>query len=170
MMRSLTRVEYRWARAALGAIYPSQSTDALRLGICDLDVEGFLADLLGRIPFAAALGLRAAIWLVALAPVLLMHRFVTVARLGVLERQALVLALSSSSVYGVRQLVMALKATGGLLFGAAAAVRAAALGEAPDPGREREMRGEARAAALVPVEALARRSKSKEMVDDGIVL
>jgi hypothetical protein len=167
MMRSLTRVEYRWARAALGAIYPSDSTESLSLGICDLDIEGFLADLLGRIPLMAALGLRAAIWIVALGPIFLLRRFVTVVRLDRLERQALVGALSSSSIYAVRQLVMALKATGGLLFGAAASVRIAARGGSKAQAEGLEPKSQVtRPGELLAAHTLARRSK--EQAVDGI--
>jgi hypothetical protein len=154
-MRSLTRVERSWARATLEAIYPARSCDALPLGIGDLDVEGFLADLLRRIPLTSALGLRVAIWIVALAPIFLLRRFVTVNRLGSLEQQAIVLALLSSSIYAVRQLVTALKATGGLLYGAAASVRNTARGESLESSGER----------LVAPHSLARRAKEKS-VDD----
>jgi hypothetical protein len=119
VIRSLTRIEERWASVALGAIYPSGSSEALPARIGDRDVRAFLKDLFGRIPLTAAVGLRVAIWIVALAPIFLMRRFVTVAHLDVPERHALLDALSSSSSYAVRQLVVALKATGGLLFGAA---------------------------------------------------
>jgi hypothetical protein len=123
MIRSLTRIEQSWACAALAAIYPSGSSEALPVHIDDLDVQGFLKDLFGRIPLTAALGLRVAIWIVGLAPLFLMRRFATVAHLGTHDREMLLEALSRSSSYAVRQLIVALKATGGLLFGAAVSVR-----------------------------------------------
>jgi hypothetical protein len=148
MIRSLSRTERRWARAAFGAIYPSHSCEAIEVGICDLDVEAFLGDLLRRIPLMAVLGLRVGIWIVALAPILVLKRFVTILGLTPGEQQALVIALLSSSSYAIRQLVVALKATGGLLFGGDFAVRSVARGEVP-------MRG---ALALVASGTLVRRA------------
>jgi hypothetical protein len=123
MIRSLTRLEERWACAALSAIYPGGGEERWPLGIRQGDVEGFLRDLFARVPLLAALGLRAAIWIVALAPIFLMGRLVTVMRLSSHEQQALLATLSSSSSYAVRQLILALKASGGMLFGAALSVR-----------------------------------------------
>jgi hypothetical protein len=156
-VRSLARFERNWARAALGAIYPKGASPALPIGIGDLDIEAFLADLLRRIPLTAALGL-----LVALAPVFLMRRLATVARLGPLEQQALVALLLSSSSYAVRQLVMALKATGGLLYGAAESVRAVTRGESTDPLSSADASGE----RLLPAHALARRAPAKQEEED----
>jgi hypothetical protein len=161
-VRSLARFERNWARAALGAIYPKGASPALPIGIGDLDIEAFLADLLRRIPLTAALGLRVAIWIVALAPVFLMRRLATVARLGPLEQQALVALLLSSSSYAVRQLVMALKATGGLLYGAAESVRAVTRGESTDPLSSADASGE----RLLPAHALARRAPAKQEEED----
>ncbi len=132
-MRSMTKVERGWARAALGAIYPSGACDALPMGVCEFDVEGFLDDLFQRIPLQAVLGLRVAVWIVALAPVFLLGRVVTIVRLSEEERQAVVARLLSSTIYSVRQLVVALKATGGLFYGGVGAVRAAVLGDDEAP-------------------------------------
>ena len=130
MMRTLSRTERGWAFAALGAIYPSHATDSLPVGVCDLALGEYLRDLFASIPLMAALGLRAAIWIVALAPPFVLRRAVTVMGLDAKERQALVERLLSSSSYGIRQLVVALKAIGGLFFGGAASVKAAIFGEA----------------------------------------
>jgi hypothetical protein len=130
MMRSLTRTERDWAFAALGAIYPSRASSSLSVGVCDLALGEYLRDLFLSIPLMAVLGLRAAIWIVALAPPFVLRRMVTVMGLDAEERQLLVERLVSSPSYGVRQLVVALKAIGGLFFGAAASVKAAIFGDA----------------------------------------
>jgi hypothetical protein len=125
MIRSLTRTERDWAFAALGAIYPSRASASLPVGVCDLALADYLRDLFASIPLLAVVGLRAAIWVVALAPPFVMRRMVTVAGLADDERRALLERLLRSPSYGVRQLVMALKAVGGLFFGGAASVKEA---------------------------------------------
>jgi hypothetical protein len=125
MLRSLTGFERAWAFAALGAIYPSHANARLSVGVCDLPLREYLRDLFASVPLTAAIGLRAAIWIVALAPPFVLGRMVTVMGLDAGERQSLVERLLSSPRYGVRQLLVALKAVGGLFFGGAAAVKAA---------------------------------------------
>jgi len=131
MIRTLTRFEESWAFAALGAIYPSGASARLSIGVCDLALGDYLRDLFATIPLMAALGLRAAIWIVALAPPIVLGRMVTVLGLDPAQRQALVERLVGSTSYGVRQLVLALKAIGGLYFGGAAGVKAAIFGSGP---------------------------------------
>ena len=146
MIRSLSRTEERWAFAALGAIYPSRATAGLPVGVCDLDLGGYLRDLFAHVPVTVAVGLRAAIWIVALAPPFVLHRMATVIGLDAEERRVLVARLLASPRYGVRQLVVALKAIGGLLFGGAEGVRAAIF----DRGSPES------ASRLLPASALAR--------------
>jgi hypothetical protein len=121
--RTLTATENRWAEAAFGAIFPSNAHPKLRTGIVELDVPTFLTDLRSRVPYRSALGLRLAIWMVALAPIFVLHRFRTITGLDPKAREALVGALLVSSIYPVRQLVILLKAIGALLYGRAASVR-----------------------------------------------
>jgi hypothetical protein len=137
MMRSLSRTERDWAFAALGAIYPSRASERLPVGVCDLALGEYLRDLFASIPLMAVLGLRAAIWIVALAPPFVLRRRVTVMGLDARERQALVERLLESSSYGIRQLITALKAIGGLFFGSAASVKLAIFGEGRVPGHPR---------------------------------
>jgi hypothetical protein len=139
MMRTLSRIERDWAFAALGAIYPSRASARLSVGVCDLELADYLRDLFASIPLMAALGLRAAIWIVALAPPFVLRRAVTVMGLDARERQTLVERLLGSSSYGIRQLLTALKAIGGLFFGGAASVKLAIFGEGRVPGRPGEL-------------------------------
>jgi len=146
MIRSLSRTEERWAFAALGAIYPSRATPGLPVGVCDLELGAYLRDLFQHVPLTAAVGLRIAIWIVALAPPFVLHRMATVVGLGAEERRDLVTRLLASPRYGVRQLVVALKAIGGLFFGGAASVHAAIFDRAPSSSGAR----------LLPASALVR--------------
>ncbi len=131
---TFTRTELRWARAAFETIFPENASARLPMGIAQLDVEGFLSEVRARSPVDAALGLRIAIWIVALAPIVVLHRFATLASLARPERERVMRALLSSPVYAVRQLVLLLKAIGALLYAGAAPVRTSILSPArPTP-------------------------------------
>jgi hypothetical protein len=119
----LTQWEGRWAEAAIGAIYPGSTEDGFA-DIRAMDVPGFLQRVLRTIPFKAALGLRIAIWLVALAPLLLLRRFATIAGLALEERELVVARLVASETYAIRSLVLILKTMGALLYAGNDAVRA----------------------------------------------
>jgi hypothetical protein len=137
MIRALFRFERVWARAALDAIYPSAASKDLPVGISAFDVDSFFDDLFLRLPLVTALGLRAAIWMVALAPLFVLHRLSTIARLGSGDRNLLILRLLGSQRYAVRQLVMALKATGGIFYGGAPQIRERVLHpQGRDSGRD----------------------------------
>jgi hypothetical protein len=118
----LTQWEGRWAEAAIGAIFPG----SLEEGFADIramDVPGFLQQVVRTVPFKAAFGLRVAIWLVALAPLVLLRRFATIAGLALEEREVVVARLVASKTYAIRSLVMILKTMGALLYAGDDAVR-----------------------------------------------
>lgn len=124
-MRTLTKVESRWARGAFGAIFPANGVTGI--GICDLDVETFLMEVRSSTSFKSALGVRAAIWIVAFAPLFILGPFKgglrTIAGLDQASREVVVAALMASPIYFVRQLTMLLKAVGAILYAGAPAVR-----------------------------------------------
>jgi hypothetical protein len=131
-MRGWNRFELEWARAALAAIFPG-SREAGLAGIAEMDVGRHLADVRRHAPRRAVVALRLAIWLVALAPLFTIGRFTTILRLGMAERERVLVRLASSPVYAVRQLTLILKTTGALLYAAAPAVRARMRGPASKP-------------------------------------
>jgi hypothetical protein len=119
----MTRFEHRWAVAAMEAIFPGSS----EIGLSDIramNVDGFLRELMVRLPLRAALGIRLAVWLVALAPLFVLWRFATIARLALDDRQRVIAALVASESYAVRSLVLILKTMGALLYAADDGVRA----------------------------------------------
>jgi hypothetical protein len=118
----LTRFESRWAEASMQAIFPG-SRDMGLSDIRAMNVDGFLRELMSELPWRAAIGLRLAVWLVALAPFFLMRRLVTIARLGPDDRERIVARLVSSKSYAIRSLVLVLKALGALLYAADDGVR-----------------------------------------------
>jgi hypothetical protein len=111
----LARFEYRWADAAMGAIFPG-STETGLSDIRGMDVPGFLRDVLRYVPFQTALGLRLAVWLVALAPLFVLGRLATIASLGLADRERVVEVLVKSRVYAIRSFVLILKTIGALLY------------------------------------------------------
>ena len=125
----LTTFESRWAEAAMGAIFPGSSDDGLK-GIGAMDVRGFLAQLMVTVPAQAALGLRVAVWIVALAPLFVLGRFATIVGLGQVDREKVVATLVASRSYAIRSLVLILKTIGALLYAGDDAVRARMLAPA----------------------------------------
>jgi hypothetical protein len=119
----LTRFETRWAEAEMGAIFPGSSTEGLA-DIRNLGVGAFLQEVMGAEPFKAALGLRLAIWMVALAPLLVLGRLATIAGRKLPDREAVVTRLGGNRSYVVRSLVFILKTMGALLYAGDPAVRA----------------------------------------------
>ena len=76
------------------------------------------------LPFKARLGLRVAVWLVALAPLFVLRRVATIRGLAPADGERVVAALCASRSYGVRSLVMLLKTFGALLYAGDDRIRA----------------------------------------------
>jgi len=119
----LSRIENRWADAAIGAIFPGSSDDGFA-DIRGMDVAGFLREVFRVVPLQAALGIRVAVWLVAIAPLFVLGRFATIAGLTVADRERVVGRLVASRWYAVRSLVLILKTMGALLYAGDDRVRA----------------------------------------------
>ncbi len=119
----LTGIENRWAEAAMGAIFPGSREEGLT-DIRAMDVRGYLARLVASVPAKAALGLRLAVWIVALAPLFVLGRLATITSLAQADRERVVAALVMSRNYALRSLVMILKTMGALLYAGDDAVRA----------------------------------------------
>ena len=127
----LTHVERRWAHATLDTLFPGPERGALPLGIEEMDVDAFLDDTFRRVPVEAAVGLRAAFWVIALAPLFVIGRLATIASLHPADRLRVVSAISASPVYMLRSLVMMVKAIGALFYCGDARVRPSIVGVVP---------------------------------------
>lgn len=119
----LTGIENRWAEAAMGAIFPGSREEGLT-DIRAMDVRGFLARVVASVPSKVALGLRLAVWIVALAPLFVLGRLATITSLAQADRERVVTALVSNRNYALRSLVMILKTMGALLYAGDDGVRA----------------------------------------------
>lgn len=115
--------EIAWAEAAFGAIFPPKPRTALAHGIGQMKPGPFLDALLADIWLETALGLRATVWMIALAPLFVLGRFATIISLDEDEREILLDRLLSSRVYAVRQLVAGFKTMGSLLISQSADIR-----------------------------------------------
>ncbi len=123
-MMALTTIERRWARTAIETMFPSggiRGADVIDSG------EG-LERICQTVPARVALGLRVAVWLVTISPLLVALRFRTLASLAADEREKIVLKLLSHRSYFLRQLALLLKAFGALMFVAAPGVRESIVG------------------------------------------
>lgn len=115
--------ERSWAAAVLDSVFPESTS--LPHGIARMDPGRFVADAIASSPLEQSLGLRLTIWMVALAPLWLLRRPATITTLAPHERQRVFERLLTSPVYAIRQLALALKALGSMLYARSAAVRAA---------------------------------------------
>jgi hypothetical protein len=119
----LTRLEHRWAQATLVAMFPGSREDGFA-DISGMDVHGYLDEVMRSLPFKARLGLRVAVWLVALAPLLVLRRLATIRGLTPADGEHVLATLGASRWYGVRSLVMLLKTFGALLYAGDDRIRA----------------------------------------------
>jgi hypothetical protein len=115
--------ERAWTDAAFDAIYPDGT--ALGHGVLAMHPARFLDGVLRDVPAEQSIGLRLALWLVALAPLFTIARLGTIASIGPAERTRVLERLLASPVYAVRQLVLSLKAMATLLYAQSVSVTAA---------------------------------------------
>lgn len=110
---SLTKFEKRWARAALTGIF-AEREHGVRVPFDRLDIEGTLDETIAFIPWRSGMGLRIAIWMIALSPLWLALRFATIASVALQEREKLLARLIYHRFYLVRQLALLFKAFGAI--------------------------------------------------------
>jgi hypothetical protein len=142
MMRPRLRgFELAWTNAAFDTFFPENT--ALPHGVLRMDPARFLDTLLGELPLEQALGVRATLWIIALAPLFTIRRVATIASLACADRALVIDRLLASRIYAVRQLVAGFKAIATLLYAQSPAVRRAMTVPVGPPSRD-----------LVPVERL----------------
>ncbi len=115
--------ELAWAAAAFDAVLPEGT--ALPHGIARMNPARFFADTVASSPLEQSLGLRATLWIVALAPLWLLRRPRTIRDIAPDDRRRVLERLLASPVYAVRQLVVAFKAMGSMLYAQSPEARAA---------------------------------------------
>ncbi len=115
-MTRLLSFERSFAAAAFDGIFPRKSDPRLPQGAADGDMVGMFEDARSGVPPRVALGLRVAVWIIALAPLLTIGKLSTITGLATGDRERVVMALLGSNFYFVRQLTTLLKAFGALFF------------------------------------------------------
>lgn len=123
MRPRLLAFELAWADATFDAVFPDGT--ALPHGVARLHPARFFDGLLLDVPLEQSLGLRVALWIVALAPVFTIRRLGTIASIDAADRPRVLEALLASPTYAVRQLTLGLKAMAALLYAQSPAARAA---------------------------------------------
>lgn len=124
MSPRLFSFELAWADAAFGAMFPAPPRSALVHGIAEMKPARFFDEAIATVPLEPSLGLRIALWIIALAPLFTIRRLATIASLDDDEARERVLArLLASPIYAVRQLVVGFKAFGSLLYAQSPAMR-----------------------------------------------
>ena len=104
----MTRWELRWAKHLLGAFAPSGGPGLAPLP-GEVDYESAFMRMRRHATPIAALGLRVALWMAALAPMWLWGRLATVSKLASERRSELLRQLLSHRTFAVRELTMLLK-------------------------------------------------------------
>lgn len=123
MRPRLFSFELAWADAAFAAMFPPPPRSALVHGIGEMKPAAFFDDAIATVPLEPSLGLRIALWIVALAPLFTIRRFATIASLDDDARETVLQRLLTSPIYAVRQLVAGFKAFGSLLYAQSPAIR-----------------------------------------------
>jgi hypothetical protein len=111
----LFRFERRWLVRIFEAVLPS-GDGPLGLGAADVPMGRFVDDFLARAPLSAVLGLRAGLWMVMLAPLVVLRRPRTFLGLAPPQRIALLDELRHSDHYLVRETATLFKIVGCLGF------------------------------------------------------
>jgi len=133
--KAITAIEYDWACATLGTIYPAAPEAGVTHGITDMDLAGFFDELEDSVPWLTFFGLRFFLLVIALSPLFVIGKFATIGGLAQKDREAVVYKIGHSDVYLIRQMVMALKAMFAMFF--AGGVELQALCRSEEPNRDK---------------------------------
>ncbi len=156
----LASFELAWTDAAFDAIYPEPPRSLLPHGVASMYPARFFDDVLATIPLEQSLGLRATLWMVALAPLFTIRRLGTIASVDADDRARVLTLLVTSSNYFVRQLAMSFKAMATLLYAKSDAVRAAMTVPSVLVRAPREERGLAANDRLISATRLTSRARA----------
>jgi hypothetical protein len=119
----MTRWEQTWATDVLAA-FTSDDGAGLRPLPGEVDYLSTYQRMHRRSSALAAFGLRAALWMVSLAPLWFLGRLATFSRLAVRERGELLSRLLRHNSFAVRELTLLLKLTAAMALFASSSVRA----------------------------------------------
>ena len=121
---TLMSFERRWAHAGLAAIYTERER-GVRVAFDQVDAS--LDETMLVVPWRSGMGLRLAIWMVALSPIWLLMRLGTIGSVSAADREHALGRLIYHRNYFVRQLALLFKAFGALWVFRDAGLREAVL-------------------------------------------
>lgn len=119
----MTPLEERWADAALRA-FLEPGNHGLIAAPDEVDYLACMRRMRAQSTRLAALGLRIAVWMVALAPMWMWHRLTPLHRLPPTDRSALMRELLSHRAFVVRELALLLKLAASIALLGTESVRA----------------------------------------------
>jgi hypothetical protein len=119
----VTRWEQAWAADVLTA-FTAEASQGLAPGASEVDYLTTFRRMRRGSTALAALGLRLALWMVALAPLWLLGRIATISSLARRDRTELLRRLLAHRVLAVRELTMLLKLTAAMALLGTSSVRA----------------------------------------------
>jgi hypothetical protein len=134
----MMRFELRWAEHLLSAFAPPASgpSQGLAPTPSEVDYLTVLARMRGKASPLAAIGLRAAVWIAALAPLWLWGKLLTVSSLAHERRPELLRQLLGHRSFAVRELTLLLKLCAAMALLGTPSVRARSGYDPLDAGRE----------------------------------
>jgi hypothetical protein len=97
------RFERRWMVRVFEAMLPAGVDPRLGLGAAQVPMGRFVDDMLARAPLQSVMGLRAGVWILMLAPLLVLRRVRTFVGLAAAERQVVLDRVTRSNIYLVRE-------------------------------------------------------------------
>ena len=112
-------------RAVLDALLPAQAHPALKLGLTETGFDRFLDDFKEAAPVHLWRAFRLALFVAAWVGPALLFRLPPITRLPQAKREAVLVAMSASTVPELRQLIAVLKTVSSLHYGALPQVRQA---------------------------------------------
>lgn len=121
MRPHLLDFELAWCSATFDTFHPEGTV--LAHGIEKMKPARFFDETLAQVPLEQSVGLRFALWMIALAPLFLLGKLHTIASLERQDRVRLLEKLLASPIYAVRQLVLAVKALGIMLYAQSPEIR-----------------------------------------------
>ncbi len=118
-----TALERRWLVDIFDTMYPAGVDPRVPLGVRDCDLDGYLDEIERIWPRFSLFGYRLTIIVIGLASIVLLRTWRTFHRLTTAERERVLASIYASRFYVVRQLVILLKASAGIVYGSEPRVR-----------------------------------------------
>lgn len=108
----LTHIEKQWALSVYDHIFPSHAAEGLTLGAKDVSMDKFVDDAFEHSPFLSAVGVRLALLLIQLLPVLFIGKPKLFKQLNNPDKEKYLERWLKNRFYLIRQLALFVKMIG----------------------------------------------------------